>query len=183
MSRVFIKPKPLKIVRPQSLDSASESFALDFLAKNRGRAIYEPTKKLGKIIANQQFSKDDNSARRLATLTQRWQDILGQETANQCAPHAIKGKTLVIRVNPASAIVLQMREKEILGLVSLAIGVNLNKLTLIHAPIAKNTPVNINLKPLDAHQSALLEKKLECVQSPGLKNAIRVLNTYVQNRI
>lgn len=184
MSRYIAKSKAEKILRPAVLDRAKEETALGFLAKNRGRAIYEPTKKLGKILTTQHpIKKDDAGKKKLAILNQRWLEIVGPETAKICSPEAIKGKTLVLRANAAVALVLQMREKEILGLASLAIGIAFNKLTLIHAPIAKPTAKRSQPKPLDAHQSAQLEKKLECVQSLGLKNAIRMLNTHVQNRL
>ncbi|MEK7660901.1 MAG: DciA family protein [Pseudomonadota bacterium] len=183
MSRYISKSKTETLDIPKTLDLAKEAVALAFLAKNRGRAIYEPTKKLGKILASRSAGKDDASKKRLSILTQRWREIVGVETAKLCQPEAINGKTLALRTNAAAALVLQMREKEILGLVSLAIGTNFNKLRFIHAPTSKATAKKLQIKPLDAHQSAQLEKKLECVQSLGLKNAIRVLNTHVQNRL
>lgn len=182
MSRYIKKSTIEKIERPVKLDSSSEARALEFLAKNRARPMYDSSKPIGKIVQNQIPGKGEANKQRLNSLILRWKEIIGENTSKLCQPEAIKGKTLVLRVNGAAASLLQMRSKEILGLASLASGISLNKLSFIQAPNKKPASTRTIIKPLDAAQSAILEEKLKNVHSEGLKNAIRMLNTYIQNQ-
>jgi hypothetical protein len=107
-------------------------------------------------------------------LQMRWGDIVGAKLASVCQPDAIKGETLVVRVVAAAAPLLSMRSTEIIGLVRLAGGSRIKKLSLVRGPLhtklraAKPAPH----RKLTATEQRILDEQLEQVAQPGLKAAL-----------
>lgn len=164
--------------RKQSMNS--EEIAIKYLEKMRGRGVYEPERTLGKCLLPFETKGKSAAGKSLYALKENWTNIVGEKLSNVCAPEALKGKTLVLRAIGAATPLLQMRTKEILGLASLACGINLSKLSFIQAKPEKK-PQTRTFAPLDAAKSAEIEKKIENISSERLKNAIRMLNVAFDN--
>ena len=168
--------------KPENIDPNRESIALEYLRRNRGRGPYEPATKLSNIASKIIGTPKKSSAAQIRLLKLRWTEIIGEQLAKICAPEAIRGKTLVLRANGAATPLLQMRQKEILGLAALGCGVHFSKLSFIHAPLVKKPLTQQRPRPLDAKEAEILEGKLKRVQSEGLKKALRLFNMAVQGK-
>ncbi len=171
------------IITPNDrLNPVREEAALRYLQLRRGRGIYDSAHKVSKIAEKFVGEPKSKNAASLRLLKLRWQEIIGEQLAKLCHPEAIRGKTLVLRANGAAVPLLNMREKEILGLAALGCGVHFAKLGFISAPLQKPQPIKAKPKPLDSAASIELERKLDRVQSEGLKKALRLFNMSVQNK-
>ncbi len=162
------------------LNRQNEEIAIKFLEKKRGRGVYEPEKALGNFLSNIGSQTKSNTNKTLNILKGNWTNIVGEKMAELCTPEALKGKTLVLSAIGAATPLLQMRSNEIIGLASLACGVNFSKISFIQAK-PKTSRKTKTFEPLDAGKAAQIEKKIANIQSEGLKNAIRMLNTAIAN--
>lgn len=165
---------------PLSLNRDTEAIAIKFLEKKRGRGLYSPEKALGKCLSGFENKGKSGNNKSLQALKGNWTNIVGEKLAALCTPEAIKGKSLVLRAIGAATPLLQMRNREILGLASLASGVNFTKISFIQAKLEKPQK-NRAFTPLDAAQSNEVENRIANIQSDRLKNAIRMLNTAINN--
>lgn len=170
-----------KIQRPKKLNPQDESLALKFLSIKRGRGNYGGSKDLGKIAKQFAPNAKDNKSAQLQNLKEKWREIMGENIAKLSFPDAITGKTLHLKVVGAASPLLQMRSKEILGMASLAIGIELTKLNMVQTKLPKQEQKKAKLKPLDAHESAKIEETINHIDNEHLKNTIRMLNCYIQN--
>ena len=170
-----------KIERPKKLNQADESLALKFLSIKRGRGNYGGSRDLGKIAKQFAPNAKDNKSTQLQNLKEKWREIMGENIAKLSFPDAISGKTLQLKVVGAASPLLQMRSKEILGMASLAIGIELTKLNMLQTKLPKPDAKKPKLKPLDASEIAKVEETMTHIESERLKNAIRMLNCYIQN--
>lgn len=159
-----------------------EALALRFLEARRGRRVQQPPPTVARLI-ERKLETDPKASRRagaaLATIKLRWPEIVGEKLARLCQPEAVRKDTLVLRTTSAAAPLLQMRATEILGLVSLAGGPPLKKMSLVRAPLAAigSPPPRRALRPLPAAKAAELDRKLESVAVARLKEAVRTLAT------
>lgn len=178
---VAMKPSAL----PSAIRAASpeeEALALRFLEARRGRRIQQPPPTVARLL-ERRLETDPKAARRagaaLATIKLRWPEIAGEKLARLCQPEAVRKDTLVLRTTSAAAPLLQMRATEILGLVALAGGPPLKKLSLVRAPLSAigTPPPRRAPRPLPAARAAELERKLETVAAARLKEAVRALAT------
>lgn len=166
-----------------AINPKTEALALEYLRANRGRPIYEPKPNVSKVAANIIGEPKNKNAANLHILKLRWREIVGEQMASLCIPEAIRGKNLVLRANGAAVPLLHMREKEILGLAALGCGVHFSKLNFVNAPLINKNKQKPKPQPIDIAQSMELERKLERVQSEGLKKALRLFNISVQSKL
>lgn len=181
----MILPKPKyeekPLMRLNKLSPQNEELALKYLSKKRGKFVKMIPRNLGEITSNIIPSSKTDKSKYLKQLKDKWPEIVGEKIAKLCFPEAIKGKNLILRTIGAATPLLQMRANEILGLSSLASGVNLSKLSFVQTKLEIRKDKKNNLKPLDAEQSQAIEEKLAKIENKRLKNAIRMLNIYIQN--
>ena len=132
-----------KIQRTKKLNPQDESLALKFLSIKRGRGNYGGSKDLGKIAKQFAPNAKDNKSTQLQNLKEKWREIMGENIAKLSFPDAITGKTLHLKVVGAASPLLQMRSKEILGMASLAIGIE--PVSYTHLDVYKRQPYNLQL--------------------------------------
>lgn len=168
-------------MRLNKLSPQNEELALKFLSKKRGKMVNMMPRNLGDIARNLVPNAKTDKNYQLKQLKNKWPEIVGEKIAKLCQPEAIKGKVLVLRAIGAATPLLQMRNNEILGLSSLACGINFSKLSFIQTKLSVENNNKNKLKPLDAIQTQEIEEKLANIENKRLKNAIRMLNLYIQN--
>ena len=169
------------IMRLNKLSPANEELALKFLSKKRGRAANMGPRNLGDIARGFVPNSKTDKGRELRQLKEKWPEIIGEKISKLCMPDAIKGKTLIVRAIGAATPLLQMRTNEILGLASLACGINFTKLSFVQTKLERPNTKKTSLRDLNAHEAKELDEKLSNISSQRLKNAIRMLNLYIQN--
>jgi hypothetical protein len=162
--------------QPQELgfDPHIEAAATAWLGQRRGKPTWSGPPPLAKLITTLIPVEERNAGLSVKSLQQRWGEIVGEKLASICQPDQIKGETLVLKVAPAAAPLLTMRSAEIIGLVRLAGGSKIKKLTLVRAPL-KSTNATAPMRSkrqLDASEQRKLDEQLEQVTQPSLKAAL-----------
>ena len=176
-----ISPKP-------SLQPDLEHTALSYLALRRGRNIRIVEKPLKRALGNIIPQKKGAKPNRLKELQANWEVTAGDKLAKLCFPESLRGKTATLRANGSAVPMLQMRAKEILGIISLATGTTYGALKFIQAPIKKNVTFQKGAKvakpiiPLDSAEIKNIEGKLQNIQSDSFKRAIINLSTIIKNK-
>lgn len=179
MDKTPNKIQDLAHLRQDKLDPLTEEIAFKYLLGRRARPIWDGHKTPSTIATNFLPEQGSKNTKALFNLQNRWQEIIGEKLSSITKPESINGKTLTIRTNASASTLIQMRQDEILGASMLATGIKFEKLRLVHAPIKRN--INKTIAPLSASQKANIDKRLENIEHEGLKDALRLLETYIQN--
>jgi hypothetical protein len=159
--------------RPPPPDPATEAAAAAWLTRRRGRPLRSPGRRLGALIENVAPARETKPGPRLSELKARWREVVGEKLAGVCEPDAIKGASLSVRVIAAAAPLLQMREKEIVGLVALSGWTGIKRLTLVRAPLTSaKAPAAPRPRMLDAAERRALDAQLAQVENSALKAAL-----------
>jgi hypothetical protein len=157
-----------------SFDPQIEAAATAWLGQRRGKPTWSGPPPLAKLITAFIPLEERKSGLSVSNLQQRWGEIVGEKLASICHPDQIKGETLVLKVAPAAAPLLTMRSAEIIGLVRLAGGSKIKKLTLVRTPLKSTNPAAAmrSKRQLDASEQRKLDEQLEQVTQPSLKAAL-----------
>jgi hypothetical protein len=112
----------------------------------------------------------------LARLKTEWAAIVGPELAASTWPEALaRGGALKLRVAPAKALEVQHRTPLVIERINLFFGREaVTRLALIQAPLplAPPAPRRPAPEPLGAGATAALDRQLETVASPELRDAL-----------
>jgi hypothetical protein len=160
------------------LDPEIESLATTYLSVKRGKAQWSGPPSLARLTTRLIPQEERSGGVGTAQLQARWKEIVGDKIATISSPDIIKGETLVIKVVAAAAPMMAMRSAEIIGLVRLAGASKVKKLSFVRAPLSKpktETTTKRPKRPLNALEQRALDAKLELVESPNLKAALKRL--------
>lgn len=171
-------PRPPSFTRLKpALDPHTESVAAAWLTGRRGKPQWAGPPSLARLAAKILPQNERGGGVGIAQLQARWVEIVGDKIASITQPDLIKGETLVVKVAAAAAPFITMRSDEIIGLVRLAGGTKVKRLTLIRAPLSKPSQ-NAHAKTkrvLNAQESRELDQKLAAVTEPDLRAALKRL--------
>ena len=171
-----------KTARP---DPETEALARIRLRRTRARAAYAPTPPLGKVARRVARKVIGESGSPLARLRDQWPDIVGEEIAALCRPEKISGtksgRTLVLRVLPAAAPLIQHQSETIRQRVSVAAGGDILRLKLVQGALAASSHLQAAIpdRPLSPEALARLEASAENIAEPDLRAAIVALGRAV----
>ncbi|GIU67332.1 DciA family protein [Candidatus Phycosocius spiralis] len=165
---------PPNQLEDERFDPQIEAAATTWLSQRRGKPVRSGPTPLAKLMTTLIPLEERKAGLSVCNLQQRWGEIVGETLASICQPEKIKGETLVLKVAPAAAPLLTMRSAEIIGLVRLAGGGRIKKLTLVRAPLKStnhSAPLR-TMRPLDASAQRKLDEQLDQVTQPSLKAAL-----------
>jgi hypothetical protein len=171
-------PPPFRPVPNRGLDPEMESLATAYLSVKRGKPQWIGPPSLARLTTRILPQNERAGGVGVSQLQARWSEIVGEKIATISQPDLIKGETLVIKVVAAAAPMMAMRSEEIIGLVRLAGAAKIKKLTFIRAPLTKpaaTAQATRTKRPLDAREQRALDERLQSVQSPELKAALKRL--------
>jgi hypothetical protein len=118
----------------------------------------------------------------LARLKSEWAVIIGPDLADSTWPEALaRGGTLKLRVASAKALELQHRAPLVIERVNLFFGREaVTRLTLVQGPLPLAPPPPHKLaRPLAPGEAAALDRQLETVANPELRDVLARLGRLV----
>jgi hypothetical protein len=169
---------PLRANPILGLDPEIENLATTYLSAKRGKAQWAGPPTLARLTTRLLPQGERSGGVGIAQLQTRWKEIVGDKIATISSPDIIKGETLVIKVVAAAAPMMSMRSAEIIGLVRLAGASKVKKLSFVRAPLSKpktEATAKRAKRPLNAMEQRALDAKLEYVENPDLKAALKRL--------
>jgi hypothetical protein len=168
---------PLRANLILGLDPEIENLATSYLSVKRGKAQWAGPPSLARLTTRLLPQEERSGGVGIAQLQSRWKEIVGDKIATISSPDIIKGETLVIKVVAAAAPMMSMRSAEIIGLVRLAGASKVKKLSFVRAPLSKpkTDTTKRPKRPLNAMEQRALDAKLELVETPELKAALKRL--------
>jgi len=118
----------------------------------------------------------------LARLKSEWAVIIGPDLADSTWPEALaRGGTLKLRVASAKALELQHRAPLVIERINLFFGRDaVTRLALVQGPLPlAPLPSHKTVRPLASREAAALDRQLETVANPELRDALARLGRLV----
>ncbi len=119
----------------------------------------------------------------IGRLKARWSEIVGEGIARYCRPEKLTstrtGRTLILRVVPSAAPVIQHQAEVIRQRVSVAAGGSITGLRLVQGPLAGTPKPPPPLRKVGPAERAALERQASGIADPGLRAALVALGEAV----
>jgi hypothetical protein len=163
-----------------SLDPVEEARARVRLAHRRGKAVRPPPKALG-VAANRFVrSKTKGKTTSLQKLQNEWREIVGETFWKICRPEKLtkgkSGRSLVLRVVPAAAAMVQHEVETLRQRISVTAGGDVTEIQIIQGNLSdRGTGLPRRGRALTFQETAYLEQAVANIGPPGLRAAIVAL--------
>lgn len=113
----------------------------------------------------------------ISVLKSRWKEMVGDKLAPLCEPIKFSGKpgkrTLTLKVLPAAALLIQHQSETLRQRISASAGGDIVKISLIQGALSKSHIADRKTtRKLTASEKQELEKSLEHIEEPGLREAL-----------
>lgn len=168
---------------PPRLPSTEDALAI--LKRRRTRPAFRPPPAAGRALNPLLKQLDQRFGSGPGALQARWREIVGDAIARRTAPNKLTRpraggpQTLELKVDGASAAIVQHQVPEILARVNLFLGAGaVGKVRIVQGPVApllaraaasrsRRTPA-----PMDAAEEARLQSAVESVSNDRLRSAL-----------
>lgn len=180
------KASPDTRSKPDDVADATwdEAMARARLKRLRAKPAFQPRNTLGRNIRKITRKHLAGTGSPISKLRDDWETIVGERLAKLCRPEKLSGaktgRTLVLRVLPAAAPLIQHQSETIRQRVSVQAGGNITKLKILQGdlrPGRKDT--GKPKRPLSADDRDWLEETSSKITDPALKAAIVALGRAV----
>lgn len=168
------------------LDPIAEAQARVRLRYRRARKSRPIAPTLGRVASRINHKTGDKKLPPIQLLKRRWAEIAGESLAKLCAPEKVTGKkgerSLVLKVIPAAATLVQHQSETIRERVSVAVGGDVKSIKLIQGPLpGRSNSLPKPKRPL--HVSPEIRRDVEriaqTIEDPKLRDAIVALGIAV----
>lgn len=169
-----------------TLDPIEEARARVRLKYMRARRAHPGAPAIGLVA--QRISRKSKSGKlpAIRLLRQRWEHIVGPKLYRFCRPEKITGtkgdRTLVLKVLPAAAPLIQHQSATIRERVSVAAGGDVTKIKLVQGPLTPGgatSPPPAPARQLTPEERTKLKTDSERIADPALRAAIVALGAAV----
>lgn len=164
------------------LNPVAEAQARIALRYSRGRQQRQP-QPIGPVVEAIVRKAAPSKGPAIGRLKARWSEIVGEGIARYCRPEKLTstrtGRTLILRVVPSAAPLVQHQAEVIRQRVSVAAGGSITGLRLVQGPLAGTPQPPPRRRPLSAAEREGLERQASGIADPGLRAALVALGEAV----